>query len=323
MLKRLRIKFVCINMLTVTIMLCVIFGMVFYFTSRNLELQSIRMMEEIASSSSFRRGPNEPLGSVQLPYFTLEMGPRGELVAKGSGHYDLTDEGLMREMLSIVASRQEQVGVLEEYSLRYCRTQSPAGVFVVLADISSERATLSDLVETCVLISTLSFLAFLAISFFLARWAVKPVDQAWTQQKQFVADASHELKTPLTVIMTNAELLQLHEQDEAACRQFAGNILAMSQQMRGLVESLLELARVDNGSAKMVFDNVDLSGLISNAVLPFEPLYFERGLALNCLIEPGIGLRGSASHLRQVVEILLDNAMKYSFPGGEVDLRLK
>ena len=93
---------------------------------------------------------------------------------------------------------------------------------------------------------------FFVISIFLANWAVKPVEEAWNKQKQFIADASHELKTPLTVITTNAELIK-SEADNADKNKFTDNILVMSRQMRGLVESMLEIARLDNGNIKKEF----------------------------------------------------------------------
>jgi signal transduction histidine kinase len=89
----------------------------------------------------------------------------------------------------------------------------------------------------------------------------------------------------------------------------------MSRQMRGLVDSLLELARVDNGAVRTSFEEVDLSDLAEKALLPFEPVFYEKGLALETGVEPGIRVRGSEKHLRQVMEILLDNAQKYSAPG--------
>ena len=98
-------------------------------------------------------------------------------------------------------------------------------------------------------------------------------------------------------------------------QRFAESILTMSHQMRGLVESLLELARVDNGAVKKVFEALDWSSLVQDAVLPFEALFFEKGLTLQTDIEPGITVRGSAQHLRQCAEILLDNAVKYSASG--------
>ena len=102
----------------------------------------------------------------------------------------------------------------------------------------------------------------------------------------------------------------------------ADNILTMSRQMRGLVEDLLELARVDDGIARTVWTRVDLSRLVSDAVLTFEPVCFEAGLTLETDIQPDITVRGSESHLRQVAEILLDNARKYADPGGTVTVTL-
>lgn len=181
--------------------------------------------------------------------------------------------------------------------------------------IQRERHGCQNLWRSCILIGLCAAAVFLAVSFLLARWAVKPVERAWTQQKQFVSDASHELKTPLTVILTNAEMLRDPSYSGAGAARFAKSILTMSHQMRGLVESLLELARVDNGAVKKVFEALDWSSLVQDAVLPFEALFFEKGLTLQTDIEPGITVRGSAQHLRQCAEILLDNAVKYSAPG--------
>ena len=138
-----------------------------------------------------------------------------------------------------------------------------------------------------------------------------------------MADASHELKTPLTVILTNAELLQSPDYTPEEKHRFAGGILSMSHQMRGLVESLLELARVDNGAIRTAMAQQDLSRLVSDCVLLFEPLFFEAGLILESRVEDGISLKGSETHLRQVVDVLLDNASKYSTPGGHTRVELK
>ena len=323
MLKRLRLKFICINMLIVTAMLCIIFGMVFHFTRQNLELESLRMMQSIASGP-FRLGrPDQRSKEIRLPYFTLEIGRDGKLFAEGGGYYDLSDEEFLRKVIDAVFQTREQTGVLTEYNLRFQRVVTPVGQRIIFADMSSEQSTLNSLVKTCAIIGSASFLAFFLISLFLAYWAVKPVEQAWKQQRQFVADASHELKTPLTVILTNAELLQSQEYDEAPRSQFSGSILTMAHQMRGLVESLLELARVDNGTVKAAITHVDLSQIVSDAVLPFEPLFFENDLEIQTDIEAGVVLKGSETHLRQVTEILLDNAMKYSAPSSTVQMTLK
>lgn len=323
MLRRLRIKFICINMAIVTVMLCVIFGLVLYFTQANLQADSIRMMQSIASSPIQLGRPGDRGKEVRLPYFTLETDLQGEMLAAGGGYYDLSDKEFLHELAAAALDSGQQTGVIKEYNLRFYRVSSLNGQYLVFADISSEVNTMEALVRNCLMIGVLSFLAFLGISILLARWAVKPVDKAWAQQRQFVADASHELKTPLTVIMANAELLQSPDYPEASRAQFSASILTMSKQMRKLVESLLELARVDQGADRMLLAKVELSSLISDALLPFEPIFFEKGLTLTGEIEPDLVVRGSESHLQQVAEILLDNAQKYSSPQGEVLVTLK
>ena len=323
MIKRLRIKFICINMTIVTAMLLVIFGMVLQFTRSNLEVQSIRMMQNVSENRIQLGRPGERNEEVQLPYFFVNVNPWGELVATSGGYYDLSDKAKILEIVQLAQAADAQIGVLKDYNLRFSKKSTPFGQSIVFVDISSELATIESLVKSCIFIGIISFSVFLGISFLLARWAVKPVDKAWTQQRQFVADASHELKTPLTVIMTNAELLQSPGYDETERMRFVDSIMTMSQQMRGLVESLLELARVDNGSAKMVFSELDMSELVRDGLLPFEPVYFEKELELQSDIEEGIRVKGSQSHLKQVLDILLDNAAKYSSPNGAVRVRLK
>lgn len=322
MLKQLRWKFVIINMLIVFLMLLVIFGMIFGFTKASLEADSLRMMQSIAEQPYQLRIPSEASDSVRLPYFTIQLGLRGEMLAASGGYYDLSDKDYLLEVMAKVLALPDQTGVLEEYGLRFYRRLSMAGECIVFADLTSEQATLRNLLHTCLFLGVVSFLAFFLISLLLARWAVKPVDRAWTQQKQFVADASHELKTPLAVILTNAELLEDPICEDNVRQQAAGNILTMSHQMRGLVEGLLELARADNGTSRLQFEVLNWSQLIADGLLPFEPLFFEAGLTLESQIEPDIQVSGSPQHLQQILDIILDNAKKYSTPGGTIQLSL-
>ena len=245
------------------------------------------------------------------------------MIATGGGYYDLSDEEFLHEIIEATFGTRERTGILEEYNLRYQRVVTPITQRIVFVDMSSEQNTLNHLIKTCAIIGAASLLVFFLISLFLAHWAIKPVEQAWTQQRQFVADASHELKTPLTVILTNAELLQESGSDENSRAQFSGSILSMANQMRGLVERLLELARIDSGTVKTTVSHLDFSELVSDTILPFEPLYFEHNLEIQSAIEQTIKVNGSEMHLRQVTDILLDNAMKYSSSPAAVRVELK
>lgn len=320
-------------------------------------------MGTLSDRNPKRKDENKQM-NILLPFFRVLIDADGKIVDMDGGYYDLTQEGseaVLEELVSAATAGTEKIGDLHDYNLRYYRTSakkwfnkkapdgnpvpesalsdeatpssaaedapsdsSSEGQIIVFADISSEIATMRNLYRTCVIIGLGSLASFLVISIFFARWAVRPVEEAWAQQRQFVSDASHELKTPLTVILTDAEMLKSPRFDEAHKAQFIDNILTMSNQMRGLVESLLQLARVDNGAIqKMPLQHIDLSGLVSDELLTFEALFFEKGLTLAEDIADGITVHGSAQHLKQVVEILLDNAQKYSDPHGTVRVTLQ
>ena len=322
MIGRLRRKFIWITMVLVTAMLLVIFGLVFHFTRTELEEGSIRALQAAAGQQQRPGLPGSLDPESATPCFTLEIGPHGELMAMGSEFFDLSDSQMLTRIYQQAQASGSQTGILEEYSLRFYRADTPVGQRYAFTDISAQRQTLFHLLKNLTIIGLVAFCGFLGISVLLAHWAVRPVEQAWKQQRQFVADASHELKTPLTVILTNAELLQSPEYPQAEKSRFAESILTMSRQMRTLVESLLELARADNGQVSAERCALDYSRLVEEAVLPFEPVYFEQGLTLETRIEPGIGATGSPRYLHQVVEILLDNGRKYAQPGSTVELAL-
>ncbi|MBQ2823376.1 MAG: HAMP domain-containing histidine kinase [Oscillospiraceae bacterium] len=323
MIKTLKIKFVVVTMAFVTVMLAVIFGLVYYFTKTNLEQENIRMLRSAAAVPFRPDRPDKLPEDVRMPFFTLRTSPHGEIEASGNGYFDLSDEEFISELAEIAFSSSEQTGIISEYDLRFCKSHTPMGEAVVFADISNEKAMLENLVRNCIVISVISFVIFFGLSILLAQWAVRPVAKAWEQQRQFVADASHELKTPLTVIITNAEMLRNADFNEEKRTVLSENLLTVSHRMRELVESLLELARADNGSSKTVFTETDLSSLMNEAVLPFEPIYFEKGLELDYSIEDGISVKGDSSQLRRTAEILLDNALKYASPNSKVNFKLE
>lgn len=326
MLKKLRTKFICFSMAIVTVMLCVVFGLIYHSTQQNLERQSIQMMEQVRKNSFFRNtqeNQKEQEDQIPLPYLILSIDPDDKVTCIDDRYLDSPDPGVYQELAKTVLDQNMRIGVLEPYDLRFSYHSSPRGDTIVFADISWETDTLHSLVTDCFVVNLLCLLAFLGLSVLLARYATKPVEIAWAQQQQFVADASHELKTPLTVILTNAELLQTPQLTESSRHQFTENILAMSHQMRGLVESLLELARVDNGILQTRLAPLNLSNLVSDGILPFEPLYFEHGKELQTHIEDNIYIMGSYAHLKQLLDILLDNALKYSYLHSTATIRLE
>ena len=323
MIKKLRTKFVCIVMAIAMTMVGSILGVVIHFTGANMQMQSVSMMRAIAASP-FQQGTlDSSSGSqVRLPFFTVQISSRGELITASGGYFDLSDREYLQQVINLALSSDQESGVLKGHNLRYLKATSPLGFTIVFSDTATEAATLRNLGYSCIGIFFAAMIIFLAISILLSRWAIKPVEKAWDQQRQFVADASHELKTPLAVIMANAELLQNEQAPETDKQTFSQNILSTTYQMRALVENMLEMARVDNGTVQMQFTRLDLSQLVRDAALSVQLLYEEKELGLRCAVAEGICVCGSEQHLYQVLDVLLDNALKYSAPKGMVSVDL-
>lgn len=323
MIKKLRIKFICVIMAIVMVLLGGILGVVVHFTGQSMQMQSISMMRTIAASPFQQGVPGKPSDDeVRLPFFTVQISSRGELIAASGGYFDLSDREYLQEIVDAALLSDRESGKLEQHGLRYLKAVSPMGFTIVFSDTATEEATVKDLIYSSLQVFLVAMAVFLGISILLSHWVIKPVAVAWEQQRQFVADASHELKTPLSVIMANAELLQNEDTPEDARRKYSGNILGVTYQMRALVENMLEMARVDNGTVKMNFADVEFSQLISDAVLSFQLLYEEKGLGLRCAVSEDIVIHGSEQHLYQVMDVLLDNALKYSTPNGMVSVDL-
>ena len=323
MIKRLRIKFICVIMAIVMVLLGCILGVVIHFTGQSMQMQSISMMRTIATTP-FQQGiPGKTMNDeVRLPFFTVQISSRGELLAASGGYFDLSDQEYLQEIVNAALLSDQETGKLDEHDLRYLKSASPRGFTIVFSDTTTESATLKQLFYSCLAIFFVAMIVFLGISILLSHWVIKPVATAWDQQRQFVADASHELKTPLSVIMANAELMQGDDTSEEDRKTYSGNILGVTYQMRSLVENMLEMARVDNGTVKMNFECVDFSQLVSDAALSFQLLYEEKGQGLRCAVPDGIEIHGSEQRLYQVLDVLLDNALKYGTPGGMVSVDL-
>ena len=311
MLKKLRLKFVLITMSIVVVMLMSIFLTVYHFTKADLTRQSRDMLQQLTVSVERSAFLGRPGRDVGLPYFVLRIHSNGDMFYVGNSSYDLSDDAFLQGLIQKVHSTGRVSGELPEYHLIYNTVNAMGSRSVIFLDVSSYENTLKTLLQSCALIGMGAILVFLFVSFLLAKWAVKPVQTAWDQQKQFLSDASHELKTPLTVILGNAEMLQSNPENQ----QLIQSIVTMSHRMRTLVEGMLELARNDNGQVRMIPEVLDLSALVGEALLPFEPILFERQLLLRSQIQPDIHIKGSATHLQQLLGILLDNAAKYGTPG--------
>lgn len=213
-------------------------------------------------------------------------------------------------------SKNMQIGNLyfDSYSYLFTRNNDS----LVIIDNSKAQDKLIQILKTSIFMFAGLELIIILISVNLTKWIIKPVIESFNKQKQFIEDASHELKTPISVIIASAEALE-NEPEE---KKWLDNIKSESERMSNLVSDLLDMAKSENG-IKEQYTNENLSKLVECSVLTFESLIYEKDIKLDYNIEENINFTCNSNQIKQVIGILIDNAIKHSCLKGEIKINLK
>ena len=213
-------------------------------------------------------------------------------------------------------SKNIQIGNLyfDSYSYLFTRNNDS----LVIIDNSKAQDKLIQILKTSIFMFAGLELIIILISVNLTKWIIKPVIESFNKQKQFIEDASHELKTPISVIIASAEALE-NEPEE---KKWLDNIKSESERMSNLVSDLLDMAKSENG-IKEQYTNENLSKLVECSVLTFESLIYEKDIKLDYNIEENINFTCNSNQIKQVIGILIDNAIKHSCLKGEIKINLK
>ena len=320
MIKRLRAIFITVTMSLVAVMLVTIFLLVLQTTYVNLARQNLQILEELDQNSFRKPWPDFP---EPLPNncFILTLQVDGNIKVT-AGYEDVPDTHIQKRILEAVRKSDLRSGLLDDYDLRFYRMDDPENVSYAFLDVTAEQNAMRTLILNCTLIGIFTLVLCFPVCWLLARAITRPAEESMVQQRQFLADASHELKTPLTVILTNAELLQSPEYSFQEKERFAAAIQNVSKQMRIMVEDMLNLARIEHSIQQLSLAQVSMSDLAEECSMLFEPVYYESGRELSFSVDPDIWVWGNEDKFQQLIDILLDNANKYSSPGSRVTLRL-
>lgn len=337
MIRSLRRKFVAINMTLLMIVFTVLLCIIYTTTAANIEdeakkyrkkvLEMAQTMEEHPEDDddSDDRENRGPVDMHMWTTYLLRKTPE-QTWNIGGPHPDDMDSHIVGELADLIMKQEKDDGKINyrDTSFSYIRWQTERGnQYIVLQDRSNDVYRLQSLLWKLILVGAVGTIAFWGISILLARWAVRPIARVLEQQRHFVADASHELKTPLSVIMANASLVLSHpEKSVAEERKWLEYIQEEGERMNGLVTSLLYLARSDDGSLQKVYEPVCFSDIVEEELLHLEPLIFEAGKNLIQEIESDLWMYGDSSQLKRMVQNLLENAIKYSEERGQIRIEL-
>lgn len=333
MTRQLRKKFILINMALVGTVLLIVFAVLCFQNYQRLEQDSLRVMERYFSGNGSRPVPELELDKKRewknfplMLSFCAVVDSSGNLVSYQSDNLTVSEETVRQAVeaaMQEIADSGENCGTLPGLDLRYLVREQQGQRWIAFVDRTQEYASMRSFLISALQLGSAGLVALFLISFFLSAWVVRPVERSWAQQRQFVADASHELKTPLTVILANTGILLSHPDETIAQQErWVRNTQEEAVNMKKLVDEMLYLARTD-ATQQMVYSLVNLSDLVWSSVLPFESVAFEQGLGLESDIAEDISLQADEGRLRELMRILLDNACKYCAPKGSIFVRLE
>ena len=224
-----------------------------------------------------------------------------------------TEEEIISTAKSI-ASAEKTKGNTD--NLIYSVTYTDKYTLVVFMDKTMENDNVLTLLRYTFIFGAVAIVVLFFVARYLADRIVKPLEESYEKQKRFISDAGHELKTPVSVVNANAELLER----EIGQNQWLENIQYENERMGNLVTQLLDLARLEN--VETVKEEVNFSQVTAGEALPFESVAFEKGISLETEIEDNVLVEGNSAQLKQVVSILIDNALRHS-KGDKVSVALK
>ncbi len=253
------------------------------------------------------------LGSID--FFIIMADKNGQFLAAMNN--DELDPEVAQQYISAIMNEDASSGMVNNY--QFCRSDKTNGTLMVFTDKQAELDMLDQLTRTTILIGAVSFVVLSILAFFFSKKSIEPIKIAFEKQKQFVSDASHELKTPLTVISANADVLS----DEIGENKWLTYIKSQTDRMNVLVNDLLNLTRLENNTSDFICVDFNLSQAVTNTALPFECQAFEMNKIFEVDVEEGLSINGSEKHVKQMAAIFIDNALKYSNEGGTVRVMLR
>ena len=247
-------------------------------------------------------------------FYSVAFGENDTVIAVDNGEKEVySEEELIRIAKEILAGNNASG---RSGSLSYIAERRPDYTLVAFMDNTVSESGLNTLFRNVLIIGGAAILVMFFISLYLSGRIIRPLEENDQRQKQFVSDASHELKTPVAVISTNAEMLSR----EIGDNEWLANIQYENERMGGLIRQLLDLSRAENAEAQT--EQVDFSRIAAGEVLAFEMLAFEQGKTIQSDVEEGVQLTGNPTQLTQIVSVLLDNAIRHA-AGREISLTLK
>lgn len=344
MFKKLRNRLLIVNTLIIAALVLGSFSVIYIIMSQNVthgiesvldmtleaamprretkpRMEKPRPPEEKSEKPS--KKPDSPQ-ETNLRSFTVETDKDGA-VKKVNMPFDWNEDFYSDKMPQIIQADLHKIGHLKTDSGYWAYKTVPKGdgFLTAFTEYRAERMILITLFLILLVVGIVALAVAFLISLFFANRSIRPVEESYNKQRQFVADASHELKTPLTTINTNIDVLLSHTDSTIGDeRKWLDYIKGETERMTKLTNDLLYLARLDHNDDNLMLSRVSFSEAAEGVILLMEAAAFEGGVNLTYDIADDVYVQSSSAQLRQLVMILLDNAVKYTPRSGNITVKL-
>lgn len=330
MIKKLRVKMVIATMLSLLVVLSVIIGSVGILNYREivsnadmtlgiLEENDGRFPDSAFAKGSFQKRDHRL--SPELPYesryFTVFFTSEGTLVSINTGKIAAIDTSTAIDYAETVRKQGKEKGFENDY--RYIVYETGTETHLIFLDCGRDLKSFRIFILNSVAVSVVGLLAVLCLLIIVSGRIVKPFSESYEKQKRFITDAGHELKTPLTIINADAEVLEMDYGEN----EWLDDIRNQTGRLTELTNSLILLSRMEEENASLEMMDFPLSDVVEETVEEFFSLAKMQNKLLTTTIQPMISMYGDEISLRRLLSILLDNALKYSDEGGKISLTLE
>ena len=304
MLKKLKIRLILHNILILGIVFALLFAAFSLFVYIREEIEITNALKENIMSAAGNFGgmgsipnPDEKIYDVSI---TVLVSPKGEIIYSNKTDTDMQS---IKDAIRYAMEWDSDRGIYFDQNLSFLRQSTTKGIIISFLSREHINARLKENLVQGALTGLVFMLVFSFISIRLASMALAPVEKAWEQQKQFLADASHDLKTPLTVILANNNIISSHrDQTVESQMKWIESTNEEAGRMSDLVNKMLELAKGEEAKEELKIGEVNLSEVVENSILQFEVVAFEKDVSIESGIQPNIIAKTHSPTFSKVLE---------------------
>lgn len=318
MFKKLKYKFIIINMSLLTFVFFCIFGVIYFITWNSGERQINFSLNALIHEPN-NGGPSKggPLNNGILINLDHNLNVINIITP-----YNV-DKDILVELAVNILSKESSSGVIkiEDTDFAYLKSLNRNINRIALINKSPQQNLLKNLLKTFFITGFISLIILFTISYYLAYKTIAPIKEVFEKQKQFIADASHELRTPIAIIKTNLALVSSNKDKTIESQgKWMNYIDLQTDRMSHLIDDMLSLAKLDEDKKVLNLQPININKILENLLMSFEAVFFENKIELQNNLKDNFFINGDLEEIKKLFNILMDNAIKHTFPNGTITI---